>query len=123
VNAPPARLADYIKANDGHPAGNATLVIRNQADANGQVTGGGADLYTDSGAYYWAPFGEVCSERGPGQGAAPGPQDAAPHVATPGDPAAAVRRLHHLPGLPGDAVRRRRWQVLNHYIHARRTGC
>jgi hypothetical protein len=59
VNAPLWRLADYIQASAGHLAGNATLVIRDQTNASGQAAGGGADLYTDSGDYYWAP-----SERG-----------------------------------------------------------
>ena len=54
TSTPLIRLADYIKAHTGQPAGNATLVIRTQAYATGQpITV--ADLYADSGAYYFAP--------------------------------------------------------------------
>ena len=54
ASAPLIRLADYIKAHTGRPAGNATLIIRTEPDAEGQPATG-FDLYTDSGAYYWAP--------------------------------------------------------------------
>jgi hypothetical protein len=53
ANTPLLQLAAYISGS-GHPAGNATLVIRTQTYPNGQ-SDGGADLYTDSGHYYWAP--------------------------------------------------------------------
>jgi len=54
TSTPLMRLAGYIKAHTGQPAGNATLIIRTQTYAKGQPATG-ADLYTDSGAYYWAP--------------------------------------------------------------------
>jgi hypothetical protein len=54
TSTPLTRLADYIKAHTGKPAGNATLVIRTEPVAAGRQDTG-ADLYTDSGAYYWAP--------------------------------------------------------------------
>jgi hypothetical protein len=54
ASAPLIRLADYIKAHTGRPAGNATLIIRTEPNAEGQPATG-FDLYTDSGAYYWAP--------------------------------------------------------------------
>ena len=48
------RLAGYIKAHTGQSAGDATLVIRTQSYHTGQpITV--ADLYTDSGPYYFAP--------------------------------------------------------------------
>jgi hypothetical protein len=46
------RLASYILAS-GQPSGDATLVIRNQSYPN-QPTISGADLYTDSGEYFYA---------------------------------------------------------------------
>ena len=48
-----ARLASAVLASPA-PAGNATLVIRS-AVTNGGATILGADLYTDSGKYYFAP--------------------------------------------------------------------
>jgi len=48
-----ARLASAVLASPA-PAGNATLVIRSEV-ANGGATILGADLYTDSGKYYFAP--------------------------------------------------------------------
>jgi hypothetical protein len=48
-----ARLASAVLASPA-PAGNATLVIRS-AVAQGSATVVGADLYTDSGEYYFAP--------------------------------------------------------------------
>jgi hypothetical protein len=48
-----ARLASAVLASPA-PAGNATLVIRS-AVADGAATVVGADLYTDSGKYYFAP--------------------------------------------------------------------
>jgi hypothetical protein len=48
-----ARLATAVLASPA-PAGNATLVIRS-AVADGGATVVGADLYTDSGQYYFAP--------------------------------------------------------------------
>jgi hypothetical protein len=48
-----ARLASVVLASPA-PSGNATLVIRS-AVANGGETILGADLYTDSGKYYFAP--------------------------------------------------------------------
>jgi hypothetical protein len=48
-----ARLASAVLASPA-PAGNASLVIRS-AVANGGATVVGADLYTDSGKYYFAP--------------------------------------------------------------------
>lgn len=46
------QLAGYILA-DGQPSGDATLVIRNQSYPN-QPAISGADLYTDSGEYFFA---------------------------------------------------------------------
>jgi hypothetical protein len=54
TSTPLMRLVGYIKAHTGQPAGNATLIIRTEPDAKGQPVRG-FDLYTDSGAYYWAP--------------------------------------------------------------------
>lgn len=54
-NAPLMQLAAAITANRAPLPGDATLIIRTQVNAQGQSTGGGADLYTDSGAYYYAP--------------------------------------------------------------------
>jgi hypothetical protein len=54
TSTPLMRLAGYIQAHTGQPAGNATLIIRTEPDAEGQPATG-FDLYTDSGAYYWAP--------------------------------------------------------------------
>jgi hypothetical protein len=54
ANGPLMRLADYITANDSPPPGNATLVIRTQNYPN-QASIPGADLYTDSGEYFYAP--------------------------------------------------------------------
>jgi hypothetical protein len=48
-----ARLASAVLASPP-PAGNATLVIRSQV-VNGSTPILGADLYTDSGKYYYAP--------------------------------------------------------------------
>jgi hypothetical protein len=48
-----ARLASAVLASPA-PAGNATLVIRSEV-SNGGATIVGADLFTDSGDYYYAP--------------------------------------------------------------------
>jgi hypothetical protein len=48
-----ARLASAVLASPA-PAGNATLVIRSEV-VNGSALILGADLYTDSGKYYYAP--------------------------------------------------------------------
>jgi hypothetical protein len=48
-----ARLASVVLASPA-PAGNATLVIRSES-GNGGTPILGADLYTDSGKYYYAP--------------------------------------------------------------------
>ncbi len=53
-DAPLVHLADYLVAHPVPPAGDATLVIRRETYASGQQASG-ADLYTDSGAYYYAP--------------------------------------------------------------------
>lgn len=55
AHAPLMRLAAAITAKQTPLPGDATLIIRTQVNAQGQSTGGGADLYTDSGAYYYAP--------------------------------------------------------------------
>jgi len=55
AQTPLMRLAAAITAKETPLPGDATLIIRTQVNAQGQSTGGGADLYTDSGAYYWAP--------------------------------------------------------------------
>ncbi len=47
-------LAAAIKASDGPTPGNATLVIRTQTNGSNPPEVN-YDLYTDSGAYYWAP--------------------------------------------------------------------
>jgi hypothetical protein len=47
------QLASYILSS-GKPSGDATLVIRHQSYPN-QPTISGADLYTDSGEYFYAP--------------------------------------------------------------------
>jgi len=54
-NTPLIQLAAAITAHPTPLPGDATLVLRTQVNAQGQSTGGGADLYTDSGAYYYAP--------------------------------------------------------------------
>ena len=54
TSTPLLRLAGYIKTHTGQPAGNATLIIRTEPNAKGHPDRG-ADLFTDSGAYYWAP--------------------------------------------------------------------
>ncbi len=55
TSTPPLmRLAGYIKAHTGQPGGNATLIISTEPNPKGQPDTG-ADLYTDSGADYWAP--------------------------------------------------------------------
>jgi hypothetical protein len=46
-------LAAYITANATHQTGDATLVIRTQSYP-GRASIGGADLYTDSGEYFYA---------------------------------------------------------------------
>jgi len=51
-HGPLTQLASYILAG-GQPSGDATLVIRNQSYPN-QPTISGADLYTDSGQYFFA---------------------------------------------------------------------
>ncbi|HEV3382751.1 MAG TPA: hypothetical protein VG142_17450 [Trebonia sp.] len=53
--SPLIRLADYVSASAQRQSGNATLVIRTSTYTTGEASGSGADLYTDSGAYYWAP--------------------------------------------------------------------
>lgn len=55
AQTPLMRLAAAITAKQAPLPGDATLIIRTQVNAQGQSTGGGADLYTDSGAYYYAP--------------------------------------------------------------------
>lgn len=54
AHTPLIRLAAAITARSTPLPGDATLIIRTQVNAAGQSTGGGADLYTDSGAYYYA---------------------------------------------------------------------
>lgn len=54
ARTPLMRLAAAITAKQTPLPGDATLIIRTQVNAAGQSTGGGADLYTDSGAYYYA---------------------------------------------------------------------
>jgi hypothetical protein len=54
VNAPLMRLSAFITANDPQPSGDATLVLRNQAYPT-QPAISGADLYTDSGEYFYSP--------------------------------------------------------------------
>jgi hypothetical protein len=54
ANAPLMRLAADLQAHTAPLPGNATLVFRTQTNAAGQSTGGGVDLYTDSGIYYYA---------------------------------------------------------------------
>ena len=54
AHTPLIRLAAAITASNTPLPGDATLIIRTQTNAAGQSTGGGADLYTDSGAYYYA---------------------------------------------------------------------
>ena len=54
MRSPLTTLAAFIQASEKPPPGNATLVISTQTNGSSppQV---GANLYTDSGAYYWAP--------------------------------------------------------------------
>jgi len=54
VDRPLAQLADYIQANTPQPTGDATLVLRTQSYPNSPSISG-ADLYTDSGEYFYAP--------------------------------------------------------------------
>jgi hypothetical protein len=54
VTSPLVLLADSITASAHQQTGDATLVFRATTFTNGQAPGGGVDLYTDSGAYYWA---------------------------------------------------------------------
>jgi hypothetical protein len=49
---PLIRLADYVRA-EAQPAGDATLVLRTQTYADGGTVTG-ADLYTDSGKYFYS---------------------------------------------------------------------
>jgi RNA polymerase sigma factor (sigma-70 family) len=53
VGSPLVSLADDITADTGQPVGDATLVLRDQS-CPGQASIGAADLYTDSGKYYFA---------------------------------------------------------------------
>jgi hypothetical protein len=53
-HAPLVILADAIIANEAHQTGNATLVLRTTTLSNGE-NWTGADLYTDSGEYFYAP--------------------------------------------------------------------
>jgi hypothetical protein len=54
VHAPLVRLADAIIANNAPLPGDATLILRTTNLSNGQ-SWTGADLYTDSGEYFYAP--------------------------------------------------------------------
>jgi hypothetical protein len=54
VSSPLVLLADTISASAHKQPGDATLVFRTTTLTDGQA-GGGFDLYTDSGPYYWAP--------------------------------------------------------------------
>jgi hypothetical protein len=65
------QLASYILAG-GKPAGDATLVIREQSYP-GRAAIGGADLYTDSGEYFFAPSvsglpAQIASDHNQGDG-------------------------------------------------------
>jgi hypothetical protein len=53
VTSPLTRLASYITATVRRQPGDATLVIRATTNT-GQAPASSVDLYTDSGAYYWA---------------------------------------------------------------------
>jgi hypothetical protein len=55
VSSPLVLLADNITASAHKQPGDATLVFRTTTLTDGQASGGGFDLYTDSGPYYWAP--------------------------------------------------------------------
>ena len=55
VSSPLVLLADSITASANKQPGDATLVFRRTTFTDGQAPGGGFDLYTDSGPYYWAP--------------------------------------------------------------------
>jgi hypothetical protein len=55
VSSPLVLLADTISAGAHKQPGDATLVFRTTTLTDGQASGSGFDLYTDSGPYYWSP--------------------------------------------------------------------
>lgn len=54
ASSPLVLLADNITASAHQQPGDATLVSRSTTITDGQASGSGFDLYTDSGPYYWA---------------------------------------------------------------------
>jgi hypothetical protein len=54
ATSPLIQLASYLTAGAQQQPGDATLVIRTSTYTPGEASGGYADLYTDSGAYYGA---------------------------------------------------------------------
>jgi hypothetical protein len=98
-----ARLADSVLASPP-PAGDATLVIRSQV-VNGAAPVLGADLYSDSGEYFYSPTesglpAQVSADNNLGDGVF-GREVAAAEQAATGDLAAAARAMEDAPLTPG----------------------
>lgn len=98
-----ARLADAVLASPA-PAGDATLVIRSQVE-NGGPPILGADLYTDSGEYFYAPTqaglaAQVAAGNNLGNGLFGREVTAAEQAAT-GDLTIAAQAMENAPLAPG----------------------
>ena len=100
VSSPLVLLADTISASAHKQPGDATLVFRTTTLTDGQA-GGGFDLYTDSGPYYWAPAesglpAQIASHHNLGDGLFTR-EIAAAEYAVNGDLATARERMAYAP--------------------------
>jgi hypothetical protein len=96
-----ARLASAVLASPA-PAGDATLVLRSQGVGANGVPVPGADLYTDSGKYYYAPTeaglpAQVSAGNNQGDGIFAREIAAATHAATTGDLTSAAEEMETAP--------------------------
>ena len=108
TTSPLIRLADYVTASAHKQPGDATLVIRTSTYTTGENSGSGTDLYTDSGAYYWAPAesglaGQITAHHNLGDGMFAREVAAAVFAANKGSLAVARDRMADSPADSGSA--------------------
>jgi hypothetical protein len=106
VTSPLVRLAGYITTSARKQPGDATLVVRTSTYTTGEPSGTSADLYTDSGAYYWAPTesglpAQIAAHHNLGDGMFAREVSAAVFAAHNGNLATARERMANAPAAPG----------------------